>query len=92
MIISEPVTLTQTRWEIFRLSNKSVGGAPVDITVAKHDANFVNDTGLVEDRQAARFIQAGLEANANNHFTFGKFEKGIVHFHTTLEGLLAKVA
>lgn len=92
MIILEPVTPTQTRWEIYRLSNRSVDGAPVDMTAAKRDAGFVNDTGLIEDRQAACSIQAGLEANANGHFTFGRFEKGIVHFHASLDGLLAKVA
>ncbi len=92
MIILEPVTPTQTRWEIYRLSNRSVDGASVDMTAAKRDADFVNDTGLIEDRQAARSIQAGLEANANSHLTFGRFEKGIVHFHATLDGLLAKVA
>jgi choline monooxygenase len=90
MVILEPVTPTQTKWEIFRLSNKSINGAPVDMTQAKLDAGFVNDTGLVEDRQAARSIQAGLEANANSHFTFGHFEKAIVHFHATLDEMLAK--
>jgi phenylpropionate dioxygenase-like ring-hydroxylating dioxygenase large terminal subunit len=92
MIILEPVTPTQTRWEIYRLSNKFVDGAPVDLTAAKRDAGFVSDTGLIEDRQAARSIQAGLEANANSHFTFGRFEKGIVHFHATLDELLANQA
>ncbi|MFT6580829.1 MAG: phenylpropionate dioxygenase-like ring-hydroxylating dioxygenase large terminal subunit [Alphaproteobacteria bacterium] len=92
MVILEPVTPTQTKWEIFRLSNKSINGAPVDMTQAKLDAGFVNDTGLVEDRQAACSIQAGLEANANSHFTFGHFEKATVHFHATLDEMLAKQA
>jgi hypothetical protein len=91
MVILEPVTSTQTSWEIFRLSNKSIYGAPVDLSEAKQDAGFVND-GLLEDRQVARSIQGGLKANANSHFTFGHFEKAIVHFHATLDEMLAKQA
>lgn len=51
--------------------------------------DFVSDTGLVEDQAVVRAIQEGLASGANTHFTYGRFEKAIVHFHKTLTGLLA---
>jgi hypothetical protein len=53
---------------------------------------FVKDTSLDEDREAARAIQAGMESGANTNLTFGHYEKAIVHFHSNLQALLAKVA
>lgn len=92
-IILEPLTPTKTKWVIYRLSNKPVvDGEEFDVEEAKRDAGFVNDTGLVEDRNAACSIQAGLETRANDHFTFGRYEKAIVNFHETLNALLPKVA
>ncbi len=70
------------------MSNHVNDGKTADINEAKRDATFVKDTGLDEDRAAACAIQAGLKSKANSHFTFGKFEKAIVHFHTTLRKLL----
>ena len=88
LIILEPLSPTKTQWVVYRLSNHVNDGKTADINEAKRDATFVKDTGLDEDRAAACAIQAGLKSKANSHFTFGKFEKAIVHFHTTLRKLL----
>ena len=45
---------------------------------------FVGDTGQDEDREAARAIQQTLSTKANDHLTFGYFEKAIVNFHLHL--------
>ncbi|MEC7806153.1 MAG: aromatic ring-hydroxylating dioxygenase subunit alpha, partial [Pseudomonadota bacterium] len=55
-----------------------------DLERSKKDAAFVKDTGVEEDREAACSIQRGLMGDANTHFTFGRFEKAIVHFHRQL--------
>jgi hypothetical protein len=55
---------------------------------AKRDAEFVSDTGGKEDAAVIRGIQNGITSGANEHFTYGYFEKAIVHFHKNLHGLL----
>ena len=55
-----------------------------DLERSKKDAAFVKDTGVEEDREAACSIQRGLMGGGNTHFTFGRFEKAIVHFHRQL--------
>ena len=55
------------------------------------DADFVKDTGIVEDREAACSIQAGLATAANTHFTFGRYEKSAVHFHEHLDANLTQL-
>lgn len=89
-IILEPVSPGETRWEIFRLSNTGAS-AEENMEEAKKDASFVVNTGLGEDREAARSIHANIAAGANTHFTFGQFESAIVHFHKTLAKLLPLV-
>lgn len=91
LIVLEPVSPTETRTIVYRLRNLDADGNPVDLELAKRDAGFVKNSGIEEDREAARSIQTGLNANANSHFTFGHYEKAIVHFHETLHDHLAKV-
>jgi len=76
------------RWDFFRLTPPTRDGKPVDKVVTAKDADFVKDTGLVEDREAACSIQAGLATAANTHFTFGRYEKSAVHFHEHLDAHL----
>ena len=45
---------------------------------------LVKDAGFDEDREAACAIQGTLGTQANQHLTFGHFEKAIVHFHKNL--------
>ena len=92
-IVMEPVSPSRSKWIIYRLSNRHGrgGGNDEKLSEAKRDAEFVKDTGLDEDRHAARAIQAGLTSGANSSLTFGRYEKAIVHFHSNLRALLPKV-
>jgi len=89
-IVVEPISPRESKWIFYRLSNQHGKGESGEekLQEAKRDAKFVKDTGLDEDRGAATAIQASLETNANSHFTFGHFEKAIVHFHSNLQALL----
>ncbi len=91
LIVLEPVSPTQTRTHVYRVRNLKADGSVVDLDVAERDAVFVKSSGIEEDREAACSIQAGLATNANSHFTFGHYEKAIVHFHENLTAHLAKL-
>ncbi|MCB1602898.1 MAG: hypothetical protein KDI66_22975, partial [Xanthomonadales bacterium] len=58
---------------------------------ARRDAGFVKDTGLLEDREAALSSQRALAGNGNTHYTFGLYEKAVVHFHQMLDDQLARL-
>ena len=57
---------------------------------AKKDAAFLKDGGLTEDREAANAIYEGLKTGANDHLTFGRFEKAIGHFHASMAAMLSR--
>ena len=82
--IFEPLSPTRTQMLIFRATNKKSDGTTTDVEEAKRDASFVKDAGFDEDREAACAIQETLSTKANQHLTFGYFEKAIVHFHQNL--------
>ena len=91
LIIIEPEAPDRVRWDFFRLTPPARDGKPVDKAGISKDADFVKETGLVEDREAACSIQAGLATAANTHFTFGRYEKSAVHFHEHLDANLAQL-
>ena len=82
--IFEPLSPTRTQMLIYRATNVTSDGVSTDIDDAKRDAGFVKDAGFDEDREAACAIQGTLGTKANQHLTFGHFEKAIVHFHKNL--------
>lgn len=84
LIILEPVSPSETHWVVYQLAPRLKNGKPLDIEQARKDATFVQESGLLEDRHAAREIQAGLASGANTHFTFGHYEQAIGHFHKHL--------
>ena len=84
LVVLEPISVSETKTVVYQFSLTAKGGEEIDLVAAKRDASFVQDDGLIEDRNAACAIQTGLETNANSHFTFGKFEKMISHFHKNL--------
>jgi len=90
LVILEPLTVSSTRWHIYRLTKPGWGGSEEALAEAKRDATFVKDTGLEEDRAAALSSQQSLGGEGNTHFTFGRFEKAVVHFHRELDALLEK--
>ena len=81
--ISEPLTPTLTKFYTYKLGHlDSQDGNGLER--AQKDASFVADTGLKEDTAAIQEIQTGLASGANTHFTYGRFEQAIVHFHKNL--------
>ena len=82
--IFEPISPTRTQMLIFRITNTKPDGSSTDVDESKRDASFVKDAGFDEDREAACAIQGTVNTAANEHLTFGHFEKAIVHFHQTL--------
>jgi hypothetical protein len=88
--IFEPISPTRTQMLIFRATNLTSDGFSTEIDEAKRDASFVKDAGFDEDREAACAIQGTVSTQANEHLTFGHFEKAIVHFHQTLSQHLSR--
>ena len=90
MVVAEPISPTETHLFNYRVTNPQNDGSDSDMATAKYDADFVAETGAVEDMAATRSIQAGLDSGANSHFTYGYFEKAIVHFHKMLRDQLKR--
>jgi phenylpropionate dioxygenase-like ring-hydroxylating dioxygenase large terminal subunit len=88
VVILEPLAVDRTRQFTYTLTNGG-GDDPVALAEAKRDAEFVGTTGALEDRAVVHAIQRGLASGANDHFTFGRYESAIVHFHRTLAQALA---
>ncbi len=90
--VLEPVSPTRTLFHTYRLTNKLTAEGEAthtgDAARANRDAAFVGDTGGKEDAAVVRAIQNGLASGANEYFTYGLFEKAIVHFHRTLHDLI----
>jgi phenylpropionate dioxygenase-like ring-hydroxylating dioxygenase large terminal subunit len=86
--VLEPLTTGQTRFFTYRLTNRAAEAGEGDGQKAVRDAAFVGDTGGKEDAAVVRAIQNGLASGANEYFTYGYFEKAIVHFHKSLHALL----
>ena len=84
LVILEPISPSRSKWVIYTLINKSNKKGKLSKEDAMKDAKFVGDTGQDEDREAARAIQETLSTKANDHLTFGYFEKAIVNFHSHL--------
>jgi hypothetical protein len=88
MSVLEPLSTGQTRFATYRLTNRAEGMVEGGEQRATRDAGFVTDTGGKEDAAVVRAIQAGIASGANEHFTYGHFEKAIVHFHKSLQATL----
>jgi phenylpropionate dioxygenase-like ring-hydroxylating dioxygenase large terminal subunit len=85
---SEPLSPTSTRYFSYRLGKKADQATAEAAARMRKDADFVSNTGAKEDAEVVHRIQAGLNSGANTHFTYGRFEKAIAHFHRTLTELL----
>jgi len=90
LTISEPISPTSTQFFNYKLGAVDANDSGA-LERAKKDAAFVADTGLQEDTAVVREIQQGLSSGANTHFTYGRFEKAIVHFHQQLNSNLEKM-
>ena len=88
VVVLEPMGVDRTRQFTYTLTNGG-GDDPAAIVEARRDADFVGNTGALEDRAVVQAIQRGMASGANDAFTFGHFESAIVHFHRTLTATLA---
>ena len=88
VVVLEPLAVDRTRQFTYTLTNGG-GDDPDALAEAKRDAEFVGNTGALEDRAVVEAIQRGLASGGNSHFTFGRYESAIVHFHQTLAAVLA---
>ncbi len=82
LVVLEPLAVDRTRMISYVLTDQ--GDDPESLAVSRRDAEFVNETGAVEDREVVSAIQRGLGSDANEYFTFGQFEGLITHFHRNL--------
>lgn len=90
LVILEPLSLEKTRFVSYTLTNAGEGASEEALAAAKRDAAFVGDTGAAEDRAVVAAIQKGVPSGANSHFTFGRYESLIIHFHKTLRAALGE--
>lgn len=88
LVLIEPVDLGRSRLVTYAMAETR--GDPEARANAERDASFVNDTGASEDFEIVRAIQTSIRSGANDHFTFGHFEKAIVHFHENLTEALGE--
>jgi len=87
LVVLEPVASDRTRVISYSLTNGG-GDDEQAVAAAKRDADFVSNTGTLEDRAIVCAIQRGVDSGANEVFTFGRFESAIVHFHRELDAAL----
>ncbi len=88
--ILEPLDVATTKMTSFQL----VAAAAVDADresgvseAADRDLRFVQQ-GVREDQAMVRAVQRGLDSDVGGHFTFGRFEGGLTHFHRHLTDAL----
>jgi hypothetical protein len=80
LIVLEPIDTERTRLVTYTLVGTDMAAALKDIEYTK--------AGGAEDTAVVNAIQRGVTSNANEYFTFGRFESAIVHFHETLDRAL----
>jgi phenylpropionate dioxygenase-like ring-hydroxylating dioxygenase large terminal subunit len=90
--ISEPQSPTRTRFITYKFQHAGDDDSEEQTARARRDADFVANQGGKEDREMVCAIQDGLDSGANTHFTYGRFEKAIVHFHQNLGAALGRLA
>ncbi len=88
VIVLEPLTASRTRMLTYSLT-RGTGSESEILARAEKDADFLDKTGQVEDRDIVCAIQRGLHSRANDALSFGKFEGAIIHFHAALREALA---
>lgn len=85
LTLFDPIAPNVTKLITYRVANLQADGSPFNQEEAGRDAEFVKGQGLVEDREAAIKIQQAVSSGQELEFTFGLFEKAVVHFHENLK-------
>ena len=88
LLVLEPNGVAETNIVAYAMTNAKRGEED-PVAAAKRDAEFVSNTGAAEDRAMVCAIQHGMSGDANDAFTFGRFEGAIVHLHKNLGAALA---
>ena len=86
LLVLEPLGVDRTNVVAYSWTNRSVDD-PEAMEAATRDSAFT-ETGASEDRAIVSAIQRGVGSNANESFTFGRYESAIVHLHRTLDAAL----
>ncbi|MEQ8346718.1 MAG: SRPBCC family protein [Sneathiellaceae bacterium] len=87
MVVLEPLDAGRTRFVTYAMAEAPPDGGPLPEEVTR-DTDFVERSGGAEDREVTCAIQRAIGSGANMHFTFGRFEGAIVHFHRMLDAAL----
>ena len=87
LLVLEPLGVERTNVHAYAMTNAARGQEDA-VAAAKRDAEFVSNVGAEEDRAMVSAIQQGLASDANDAFTFGRFEGAIAHLHRNLATLL----
>jgi phenylpropionate dioxygenase-like ring-hydroxylating dioxygenase large terminal subunit len=82
LIVLEPLDTGRTRVVTYAMVDGS------DMAAALKDMEYTS-AGGAEDTAMVTAIQRGVSSTANEHFTFGRFESAIVHFHSELDRALS---
>ena len=82
------MSVDRTKVYTYVLTNP--GGGEDAVELAKRDNSFVTQTGAAEDIALVKSIQRSINSNANEYFTFGKYEPLIQHFHKNLNAALGE--
>jgi len=90
LLVLEPNGVAETNVVAYAMTNAKRGEED-PVAAAKRDAEFVSNTGAGEDRAMVCAIQRGMAGDANEAFTFGRFESAIVHLHRNLREALTTV-
>lgn len=85
VVVLEPEDVGVTRTHTYTLARQKTVAS--DMAAVVRDGDFV-DAGAKEDRDMVESIQRSIPSEANDSFTFGRFEALIVHFHRNLHELL----
>lgn len=88
LLVLEPLSVDRTQVVSYSVTNRT-GDEAEALQAATRDSTFT-ELGASEDRAVVSAIQRGVASDANEAFTFGRFESAIVHFHRTLSAALAQ--
>jgi len=88
VLVLDPLGVERTRATSWTLTNRGKLDSEQAVEDAQRDAQFVNNTGAKEDQQVVEAIQRSVASGANEHFTFGRYERLIAHLHRNLHELL----
>jgi phenylpropionate dioxygenase-like ring-hydroxylating dioxygenase large terminal subunit len=89
LVVLEPVAVDRTRVVNYTLASGAAADGGGASESARKDVAFVNQTGGAEDLAIALAVQRGVASGANQHFTFGRYESALAHFHRNLDAALA---